>query len=205
MSERVMSSVCPGSPYIRSMLTLSKLASAVETALRASAAPWMRPSAESMASSKLCTPSETRLTPASRKPRKRAASTVPGLASSVISAPGSSVRRAHSGKQLVDGLRREEARRATADEHAHEPPSPHRRKQRLEIGDELGHVFTLGQRLGALMRVEVAVRAFAHAPGDVHVQRERRQDRELYAPGALNADRRHARARAAVVPRGRGG
>src|SRR5437763_187610 len=37
-----------------------------------------------------------RFTPASRKPRKRAASTVPGFASSVISAPGSRTMRART-------------------------------------------------------------------------------------------------------------
>src|SRR2546423_844691 len=84
MSAPAMSTVWAGSPYMRSILTLSKLASAAPTALRASAAPWMRPSAPSMRSSKLCTPSEMRFTPASRKPRKRAASTVPGFASSAI-------------------------------------------------------------------------------------------------------------------------
>ena len=75
---------------------MSNAASAASTARLASSAPWMRPSALSMASSKLCTPTEMRLTPASRKPRKRAASTVPGFASSVTSAPGSSGRRART-------------------------------------------------------------------------------------------------------------
>src|SRR5436853_182678 len=84
MSERAMSMVCCGRPYIKSRFTLSKLARAASTPRRASAAEWIRPSAVSIASSKLCTPSEIRLMPAARKPRKRAASTVPGLASSVI-------------------------------------------------------------------------------------------------------------------------
>jgi hypothetical protein len=40
-------------------------------------------------SSNACTPSETRLTPAARNPRKRVASTLVGLASSVTSTSGS--------------------------------------------------------------------------------------------------------------------
>ena len=51
---------------------------------------------ESAASSKLCTPMESRVTPAARKARKRSASKVPGFASSVISHSGTSGRRART-------------------------------------------------------------------------------------------------------------
>jgi hypothetical protein len=46
-----------------------------------------------LASSKLCTPSDRRVTPAARKAANLPASAVPGLASSVISASGCSGRR----------------------------------------------------------------------------------------------------------------
>src|SRR5216117_2613151 len=114
MSERAMSIVCAGRPYIRSRFTLSKLASAASTPRRASAAEWMRPSAASIASSKLCTPSEMRFTPASRKPRTDA------------------------GEERVDRPRREQARRAAADEYADQPPAPHGRQQAFQVGEELG-------------------------------------------------------------------
>src|SRR3954462_4087465 len=109
MSERAIASVWPGRPYIRSRLTLSKLSSAASTPRRASAAEWMRPSAVSIPSSKLCTPSEMRFTPASRKPRKRPASTVPGFASKVISAMGSTgmrARMAESSGSMASGEKR---------------------------------------------------------------------------------------------------
>ena len=55
-------------------------------AVSASSALWMRPSQASSASSKLCTPMLSRLTPMPANAAKCAWSTVPGLASLVISA-----------------------------------------------------------------------------------------------------------------------
>ena len=177
MSARAISSVCPGRPYIRSRLTLSKAASAASIARRASSARVdAAERASACASSKLCTPIEMRFTPASRKPRKRAASTVPGFASSVISASGLERQaRAHAGEQRVDRFRREQARRAAADEHAGQPPAPDRGQQRFEVEQQLLDVCLLRQLARALVRIEVAIRALAHAPRDVHVERERRQ------------------------------
>jgi hypothetical protein len=62
----------PGSAYIRSMLKVSK-AAGLATAARACAASCTRPMARSVASSKLCTPIDRRVTPAARKARKRSA------------------------------------------------------------------------------------------------------------------------------------
>jgi hypothetical protein len=56
----------PGSAYMMSAFTVGKIASAASSARRASSAPCTRPMAASRASSKLCTPSESRFTPAAR-------------------------------------------------------------------------------------------------------------------------------------------
>ena len=79
---------------MRSRLTLPKIIIAASAARFASSASWTRPSAASLAASKLCTPSDSRLTPAAKKPANFARSKVPGLASSVISASGDSGSRA---------------------------------------------------------------------------------------------------------------
>src|SRR5216117_3396917 len=205
MSERAIASVWPGSPYIRSRFTLSKLSSATATARRASSAPWMRPRAASMRSSKLCTPTEMRFTPACLKPAKRAASTVPGFASSVISAPGSSGRRARTPESSVSIDSGEQARRAAADEYAANAPAPYRRKAALEIGNQSFNVLALGELTAALVRVEVAVRALAHAPGDVNVERERRQELQPDFPGLAKDDRIHSTAPKAWPAPVRGG
>ena len=59
------------------------------TASAASPDEWMRPRKASSAGSKLCTPMLSRLIPIRRSAVKRLMSTVPGLASLVISASGS--------------------------------------------------------------------------------------------------------------------
>ncbi len=88
---------------------MSKAAAASSTAARAWAASCTRPSARSFASSKLCTPIDSRVTPASRKARKRSRSKVPGLASSVTSQPassGSSARTSPSSRSICSGANR---------------------------------------------------------------------------------------------------
>src|SRR5438094_874639 len=87
--------------------------------------------------------------------------------------------RAHAGKQRLDRSGREQARRAATDEYADDASSPHGRKKIFKVIDQLPNVLALGELTAALVRVEVAVRAFAHAPGDVNIERERRQ--ELHA------------------------
>ncbi|MPN49155.1 hypothetical protein SDC9_196769 [bioreactor metagenome] len=91
MSASACSCVWYGRPYIRSRLKRSKCSPASCAARLASALPWMRPSALRCSSLKLWMPSDSRLTPAARKPANLPASTVPGLASSVISASGDNI------------------------------------------------------------------------------------------------------------------
>lgn len=88
--------------------------------------------------------------------------------------------RAHVGQQPVEPRRRQQARRAAADEHRVYLASPDERQRVLEIGAQRVQIVALGQRAAVLpfVRIEVAVRALAHAPREVHVQRERRQRRE---------------------------
>lgn len=89
--------VCPGTAKIRSRLRLSNPAArAAASAATASAASWMRPNVRRWVSWKDCTPKLMRVTPAARRPRSLASSTVPGLASSVTSAAASTVQRART-------------------------------------------------------------------------------------------------------------
>ena len=65
--------------------------------------------ARRLSSWKLCTPIDSRVTPAARKARKRSRSKVPGLASSVISQPGTSGSRARmsaSSRSMLSGENR---------------------------------------------------------------------------------------------------
>ena len=72
--ERAVSSVashapivCPGRPYIRSMLMFANPAAlTMRTASAASLGVWMRPMSFSKRASKLCTPMDSRFTPISR-------------------------------------------------------------------------------------------------------------------------------------------
>ena len=94
------SSVCPGSPHIRSRFKLAQPASRMaRNAFRAAFALCSRPSVSSIPSCSDCTPSEIRLTPAARNPLAfSAVCRESGLASMLISAPGntSNVRPAQS-------------------------------------------------------------------------------------------------------------
>ena len=78
----------------------------------------------------------------------------------------------------VDRRGRKKARRAAADEYRDDPASPDRGQCGLEIGDEGVDVGGLREIAFRLVRIEVAIRAFADAPRNVHVKRERRQRRE---------------------------
>ncbi len=173
-----------GSPYMRSKLTLPKIMSAASAARRASSSSCTRPSARSCAGSKLCTPSDRRLTPAAKNPANFCRSNVPGFASSVISAPGMMRQPcADAAEQAVDRVGGEDARRSAADEHADDLAAPHERQRALEILQQRVDVLRLGDLAARLVRVEVAVRALAHAPRNVHVQRKWRQDGELRLSG----------------------
>ena len=121
-------------------------------------------------------PSDSRLTPAARKPAKLSRSKVPGFASSVTSASGSSGTRARMpATQRVDRRGGKHARRAAADEHRHHLAAPDRRQRELEVGEQRVDVaFGFGVAAN-FVGIEVAVRALLQAPRDVHVQRQRRQ------------------------------
>jgi hypothetical protein len=69
----------------------------------------------------------------------------------------------------------EQARRSPAEEHAGHRAAPDQRQILIEIGEQRGNVVALGQFALQPMRIEIAVRAFAHAPGNVDVERQRRQ------------------------------
>ena len=66
--------------------------------------------------------------------------------------------RTHGRQQPIDRLRREEARRAAADEHRADLAAPDRRQRTFEIGDQCVDVGVLGQRFRRRMRIEIAIR-----------------------------------------------
>ena len=92
-------------------------------------------------------------------------------------------RQAHADRrqQLVERFAGKQARRATAEEDARYLASPDQRQRRLKIGDQRRDVLGLGNAAACLVRVEVTVGAFLHAPGNVHVQGERQRVAKLQA------------------------
>ncbi len=118
------------------------------------------------------------------------------LAARLQRQPGADV-----GQQAVDARGRKQAGRAAADEDAEHAPAPDLRQRRLEVGTQGIEVGVLGQRAGRhFVRVEVAVGALAQAPGQVHIQRQRRQRAQRHVAAAVDADRlsQGARPRAAA-------
>jgi hypothetical protein len=87
--------------------------------------------------------------------------------------------RANPGQQTVNGLGREQARRAAADENRMHDPPPHARQVLLQVAQQRVDVFLLRNLFPRLVRIEIAIRALAHAPGDVHVERQRRKRGKL--------------------------
>ncbi len=77
-------------------------------------------------------------------------------------------------QEAVDRLGREQAGGAAAEEHAADHPAPDQRQVLVQVADQRVDIGVERQRALAGMRVEIAVRAFAHAPGQVHVQRQGR-------------------------------
>ena len=154
------------------------------TAASASAAPCSRPRKRSAASSSACTPSETRLTPAVRKPARRAASTEVGLASSVISRSWAGAKRcARPLDHRGDGRGRHQGRRAAAEEDRGEPPRPDLVGAAVDLGDQGARPAGIVDR-GSHVAVEVAVGALrpAERPVDVEPEAGVRQRRRI-APG----------------------
>ena len=79
------------------------------------------------------------------------------------------------GEYGVDGVPGKEAGGAAAEEDADDLPSRNVRQGGIELGRQRCNVIRFRQRLALAVRVEVAVRAFAYAPGDVHIKGERRE------------------------------
>ena len=88
---------------------------------------------------------------------------------------------AYAVEQARDQFRREQAGRAAAEKDA-DDGAPFKCGGEVgavgvEVGQQVVDVGGVGRRLAAqTVRVEVAVRAFLHAPRHVHVQRQRRGD-----------------------------
>ncbi|KAG1452868.1 hypothetical protein G6F57_015856 [Rhizopus arrhizus] len=78
-------------------------------------------------------------------------------------------------QEAVDRFRREQAGRAATEEHAVHHPSPDQRQVLVQVAQQRVDVGIERQLALGLVRVEVAVGAFAHAPRQVHVQRQRRR------------------------------
>ena len=110
--------------------------------------------------------------------------------------------RANAREQPVDGGRAEEARRAAADEHRDDLAAPDRRQRKLQVGQQRIDVGVLRHVAARFVRVEVAVRTLADAPWDVHVERERRQHREV-RPGEARGRHRDRRAHDDAAGNGR--
>ncbi len=87
------------------------------------------------------------------------------------------------GHQSIQPLRRHQARRTAADKNRHDPAAPYQRQRLLQISPQRIKIRALGQLATGLVRVEVAVRTLAHAPGEMHVQRQRRQGRQVQDAG----------------------
>src|SRR5207342_426212 len=87
-------------------------------------------------------------------------------------------------QEALDVFRRKQAGRAATEEHRLHGAAPHKRQVMVEVGQQRIDVGGERQRATSLVRIEVAVRAFAHAPRQVHVERERRWV-ELHACGSL--------------------
>ena len=136
----------------------------------------MRPSNFSCRASKLCAPSDTRVTPAARYSANCPRSIVPGFASSVISMPSANPSlRAHVFQQPPDGRRRKQAGSSSTHEDAGERPDFDVGQLGFQVTQQRIDVALFGQFLAQRVRIEVAVRAFLHAPREVGVQRERRR------------------------------
>ncbi|MCW0416884.1 hypothetical protein NB689_002638 [Xanthomonas sacchari] len=76
-------------------------------------------------------------------------------------------------QEAIDRLGRKQAGRTAAEEHAVDYAAPDQRQVLVQVADQRIHIGVERQRALGRMRIEIAVRAFAHAPGQVHVERQR--------------------------------
>ena len=78
-------------------------------------------------------------------------------------------------QQFLDRARGEQARRAAAEKYRIHAPAPDLRQGKFQVGDQRAHVVLLRRLAPDLVRIEVAVRALFYAPGNMHIERQRRQ------------------------------
>ena len=148
-------------------------ARAVSSAAIACAAECCRPSIRSAAGSRLCTPIETRFTPASRNAAKRL-----GLDAGRVGLQRDLdiVRRLEQAARIVDQrghrLRLHQAGRAAAEEDRGQPPAAEPLRLPGQLAAQRGAEARLRDALPH-MRVEVAVRALGQAERPVDIERER--------------------------------
>ena len=159
---------------MRSMLKLSKPAARAMSAARIASSPLcIRPRAWSLAGWKLCTPMDKRLMPVCRYALNFSCSKVPGLASRVIS------------MSTANGMRcstpRSKRPKALALNRLGVPPPkkielmgrPGPQPSPDPVGQQRIDVRLFRQIRPGSVRIEVAIRAFAHAPGNMDIQGQR--------------------------------
>src|SRR6266508_4182581 len=88
--------------------------------------------------------------------------------------------------QGLDRGRRKEAGRAAPEENTVDAPPPHVGQRELEIGDQGLDVGPLRDVAPRLVGIEIAVRTLLHAPGNVNVEREGRENAKPDASGRGN-------------------
>ncbi|MNF68715.1 hypothetical protein D3C84_505800 [compost metagenome] len=81
----------------------------------------------------------------------------------------------HAFEQTAQGLGREQAGGAAAEEDRAQRPAMHSGQVLVEVGEQGVDVLLFRQRRPGGVGVEVAVGALLHAPGDVDIQRQGRQ------------------------------
>ena len=80
-----------------------------------------------------------------------------------------------------DRRRGKQARRAAAEKNAVDSPPPYVGKRELQICHERLDVGLFGDFPFCLVGIEIAVRTFPHAPGNVDVERKRRELRQAHS------------------------
>ena len=80
--------------------------------------------------------------------------------------------RADAVQDARDSVRREQARCAPTEKNRLQFAPLRQRQVLIQVAQQRSDVLFLRQRLRRVVRIEIAVRAFAHAPGDVDVERQ---------------------------------
>ena len=168
---RQRSSVCPGKPNMRSSESRRKpCARARAKASAGRPAGWMRPSRASSSAWKLCAPTESRSTPASRQAASRRAPTDSGFASSVISASGATAKQPRSDRNrrpICSGARVEGVPPPRNTELKTQPRGRRRAPRRLALEGRQPALRGRGRDTAAR---EIAVGAARRAERHVHVE-----------------------------------